>query len=167
MTRAPFNVFVKFVVDHVQLHGETLWTVYWDGLVVNNCQNILIGSHCHNDSIKSDAFQLISGHIMDLYFLIISNSDPLERACNTSNILPILLPGLTIIEQPLRGTFQELNPILGVIGIKHKKTVKITVLDFLVDKKQFSGCFIFSFKFDSFLKLCFVSVDQISFMACS
>jgi hypothetical protein len=65
------------MVDDVKLHRKTLGTFDWDGLMVDDGEEVFVGSHGDDDSVEGDAFEFITHHIKDFDFLIIGNSNPL------------------------------------------------------------------------------------------
>lgn len=113
-------------VDEVELHGEALAAVDRDGLMVDNGEEVLVGGHGDDDSVKGDGFELIAQDVKYLDGLVISHCHPIIGTCNPNNILPLFFPRITVIKDPTLRRFQKLHSILGLIGICYECRVNIS-----------------------------------------
>lgn len=63
MAGTAFKSFCSFVVYNIELHSEALRSVDRNRLMIDNGQEVFVGSYGYNKPVKSDGFELISSEI--------------------------------------------------------------------------------------------------------
>lgn len=117
MTCATFQNLVFLVIDNIELHRKTLTTIDWDRLMIDDSQEVFVGCHRDNNSIKGDGFEFVSSNINNFNFLIISNSDPMIRRSNSNDIFPAFFPRFSLTKVFLVRAFEELDSILCFVSV--------------------------------------------------
>jgi hypothetical protein len=120
------------MVNYEELHGEALSTPDGNGLVVDDGQQVLVGSDGDQLSIEGYRFDLVAREIQHLDLSLIRNRNKTPRGRNRRDIPPSLLPLI-----PLPFLIKKPNPKTILIGINQIVLIKITGQDLSVDEKKF------------------------------
>lgn len=162
---------MSYCIDDKKLHSKALRTIDGDGLVIDDCKQVLISTHGNDMSIKRNTINIISSDIQNLDFALTGHSDPIIGTSYSSDFFPVFfplfLPFVQVRVPFFSCCFEKLHSIIHAICIDYNSSVHIAEGNFLVNEKKLGfGIRLFSLILNTDLVLILMTLNQIPGMIC-